>query len=89
LSASCSELEGSLEGLEDRVAAIQERLQAISRKYAEVRVDERELARKAKKEELITKLKQLYGDEVVCIKSSHATRLNGRKDLRIIFSMDG
>ena len=50
------------------MAAITERLQEIARKYGEVRVDERELSRKAKKEELVTKLKQLYGDEVVSTK---------------------
>ncbi|XP_055336538.1 structural maintenance of chromosomes protein 1A-like [Paramacrobiotus metropolitanus] len=65
LKADIDELKESTENIEPRMIEIQERLQNIAQKLAEFRVDERETARKAKKEELINKLRQLYGDEVI------------------------
>ncbi|GAU91556.1 hypothetical protein RvY_03785 [Ramazzottius varieornatus] len=65
LTTQVDEIEASLEGNDENISRIQTRLGEISRKYAEARVDERELARKARKEDLVNKLKQLYGDEVL------------------------
>ena len=65
--AECEEIEAALVGNEENIARCQTRLGEIGRKFAEVRVDERESARRARKEDLVNKLKQLYGDEVVSI----------------------
>lgn len=65
----CQELEGSLDGLEERIGAIQARLTEIAGTYRDARYDRSEKDRNAKKKELVEKLQQLYGDEVVSSRS--------------------
>lgn len=65
LTGQLEELRDLTENTGPRIEEIQIRLNEIMQKFGEVRVDERELARKAKKQDVINKLQQLYGEEVV------------------------